>query len=157
MTAALKSWWHARAMRERLLLAGTGVLALLIFGWLLLLRPQAAALDRAHDRLDGTVARLAEVRAAVRRIRAAGRATASATQPVDAVVGQSAVAAGLTVARIETSADGVTLAIDAVRPPALFGWLAGLEQETGIGVRRFSAQRNEDSTISVQMLLGRGG
>ncbi len=157
MTAALKSWWRARAARERLLLGGAGALALLVFGWLLLVRPQAMALNRANDRLDNAVERLADVRAAARRIRAAGHAAASANQPVDAVVGQSAVAAGLTVARIETSPEGVTLAIDAVRPPALFGWLSALETETGISVRRFSAQRNEDNTISTQMLLGRGG
>ena len=47
---------------------------------------------------------------------------------------------------------GATVAIDAARPQALFGWLVRLE-ESGLLVERLRAQANSDRTLAVEAVL----
>jgi general secretion pathway protein M len=50
--AALGSWWHALALRERRLLAGAGAIVVFVLLWSLALRPALRTITQAPAELD---------------------------------------------------------------------------------------------------------
>src|SRR6185503_170107 len=59
----MSAWWHARSERERWLVGVMLVLAAILLGWLLIVRPLADALDAARMRHGETAVALAQARA----------------------------------------------------------------------------------------------
>jgi len=144
-------WWRARSPRERGLLLVMAALAAIVLGWLLVVRPLTDALDAAKARHGAAVVALAEARA--RAGAARGGAGAAPSLPVDSLIGRTASEAGFIGARIAAQGPArATVAIDAARPQALFGWLVRLEQ-SGLVVERLRAQANSDRTLNVEAAL----
>ncbi|HEV2817887.1 MAG TPA: type II secretion system protein GspM [Allosphingosinicella sp.] len=144
----MNAWWEARSARERLLLGIMFALLGLVLAWLIVVRPLADALDAAKERHAAAVVALAEARA--RLPSAAGPAPAG---PADAIVARTAAEAGFTGVRIaRQGAAGASVAIDAARPQALFGWIAEMERR-GLVVERLRAQANADRTLSAEIGL----
>jgi len=151
MSGTFALWWQARTPRERGLLLVMVVLAALVLGWLLVVRPLADALDAAKARHGAAVVALAEARARTEAGR--GPAGAAPALPVDALVARTASEAGFAAARIAAQGPArATIAIDAARPQALFGWLDRLAQD-GVTVERLRAQANSDRTLNVEASL----
>jgi general secretion pathway protein M len=151
MSRSLALWWQARSARERGLLLVMIVLAAVVLGWLLVMRPLSDALDAAKTRHGAAVVSLAEARARAEAGR--GGARAAPALPVDRLVGRTASEAGFTGARVAPQgAARATVALDAARPQALFGWLIRLEQ-SGLVVERLRAQANSDRTLNVEASL----
>jgi general secretion pathway protein M len=145
------SWWSARSPRERLLLAIMFALLALVAGWLLIVRPLADSLEAAKARHAAAAIALAEARAQPM----AGPAPAL-PGPVDAIAARTAAEAGFPGARVTSQGPGrATVAIDAARPQALFGWVARLEAG-GLIVERLRAQANADRTLSAELVLRAG-
>lgn len=144
------SWWAERSPRERRLIQVMGGLALLVLGWLVVVRPLTDALDAAKTRHAAALTALGEARA--RRVPAA-TPTAPPAGPVDALVARTAGEAGFTTARITAQGPGrAMVALDAARPQALFGWVARLEQ-SGLVVERLTARPNSDRTLGAELTL----
>lgn len=149
MSETLTLWWQGRSARERgMLLIMFGLLAIVV-GWLLVVRPLSDWLDAARTRHDAAVVALAEA-----RMRAdAGGARVSAPLPVDSLIGRTAAEAGFTGARIAAQGPArASVAIDAARPQALFGWIAQLEG-SGLAVERLQARANSDRTLAFEATL----
>ncbi len=150
MSATLALWWRDRSPRERGLLLVMVALMAFVLGWLLVVRPLSDALDAAKARHGAAVIALGEARA---RAGTDGAPAPAPALPVDALVGRTAAEAGFAGARIAAQGPArATVAIDAARPQALFGWLARLEQG-GLVVERLRARANSDRTLAVEATL----
>ena len=148
------SWWSERSRREQRLIQVMGGLALIVLGWLLVVRPLLDSLDAAKTRHAAAVVALGEARA---RTIPGATPGAPAAGPVDALVARTANEAGFTNARITSQgAERASVAVDAARPQVLFGWVARLEQ-SGLRVERMNARANSDRTLAAEITLRKRG
>jgi general secretion pathway protein M len=142
------SWWSERSRREQRLIQVMIGLALIVLGWLLVVRPLTDALDAAKTRHAAAVVALGEARA---RTTPGGAPGAPAAGPVDALVARTANEAGFTNARITSQgSERAGVAVDSARPQALFGWVARLEQ-SGLVVDRLTTRINSDRTVAAEI------
>lgn len=153
MKERLSLWWRGRTAREQKLILAMLALAVLVLSWLLVVRPLGDALAEARERHGAAVIALAEARAQAAAIGTIERAPRPALAgPVDALINESAVAAGFPVTRVEREGPGqATLVMDAVRPQAFFGWVGQMERERGLVVERLRATTNSDQSLAVQI------
>ena len=148
------SWWSLRSRREQWLIRVMLGLAVIVLGWLLVVRPLTDALAAARARHDAAVVALGEARA---RGTPGASPTAPAPGPVDALVARTANEAGFTNARITSQGvERASVAVDAARPQVLFGWVARLEQ-SGLVVERLSTRINGDRTLGAELTLRKRG
>lgn len=144
------SWWRERSRREQRLIQVMVGLALIVLGWLLVVRPLLDGLDAAKTRHAAAVVALGEARARALPGTAPG---APAAGPVDALVARTANEAGFSNARITSQgAERASVAIDSARPQVLFGWVARLEA-SGLRVERLTARANSDRTVAAEITL----
>lgn len=151
MTEGFRRWWSERSLREqRLLLVMFALIGLVAF-WLLAVQPLSDRLEEAQRRHGEAVTALAQARgrAALRQGRAVGPA-AAAPLPIDGLVSRTSAEAGFANARIAGQGPTrATFALDAVRAPAFFAWIRGLEQR-GLIVESLRARANSDRTLAVE-------
>ena len=144
------NWWSERSRREQRLIQVMLALAVLVLGWLLVVRPLLDMRDAAKERHAAAVVALGEARARATPGAAPG---APAAGPVDALVARTANEAGFTNARITSQgSERASVAVDAARPQVLFGWVARLEQ-SGLVVERLNARTNSDRTVAAELTL----
>jgi len=146
------AWWRGLSQREQVLVGIMGILAVLVLGWLLIVRPLSAALDGARAREAAAIEAAGAARAQAARIGTVGT-SASAPLPIDSFVTRSAADAGYPGARV--TAQGPTrasLSIEAARPQALFGWIASLEAH-GVVVETLRATAGADHSVAVEATL----
>ena len=144
------SWWSERSRREQRLIQVMLGLAVVVLGWLLVVRPLLDMRDAAKERHAAAVVMLGEARARATPGAAPG---APAAGPVDALVARTANEAGFTNARITSQgSERASVAVDAARPQVLFGWVARLEQ-SGLVVERLNARTNSDRTVAAELTL----
>ncbi|PZU59371.1 MAG: type II secretory protein PulM [Sphingobium sp.] len=156
MIARFRDWYGALSRREQVLVGiMLGLLALVML-WLGVARPVDGGLRGAIARHGEALDRNAAVRAKVAALKALppSRGAGTTALPVAQMVNESVAEAGFTLERNEEQAPGRTeIAIAAVRPQALFGWIAALEQQ-GIVVETINAQpAAATGTVSVQAVL----
>ncbi|HYD13645.1 MAG TPA: type II secretion system protein GspM [Allosphingosinicella sp.] len=148
------SWWMERSRREQRLIQIAAFLAVLVLGWLLVVRPLLDSLDAARARHAAAVVALGEARSRALPGNAPG---APAAGPVDALVARTANEAGFTNARITSQgAERASVAVEAARPQVLFGWVARLEQ-SGLRIERLLARTNSDRTIAAELTVRKRG
>ena len=144
------NWWSERSRREQRLIQVMLALAVLVLGWLLVVRPLIDMREAAKERHAAAVVALGEARARATPGAAPG---APAAGPVDALVARTANEAGFTNARITSQgSERASAAVDAARPQVLFGWVARLEQ-SGLRVERLTARTNSDRTLAAELTL----
>lgn len=151
MSGMASAWWRARTVREQRLLAAMLALFGLVLAWLLVVRPLADALDSARRDHAEAVMSLAEARA---RAAAAGHARGegrrAAPLPVDALLSRTVTEAGFADARVTSRGPArASVAIDAARPQAFFGWVRTMEG-SGLIVESLTARANADRTLAVE-------
>lgn len=153
MKDALRSWWRTRTPREQGLVLAMLALAAVVLVWLLVVRPLGDALSDARARHGAAVVALAEARAQAAAIGTIERAPRPALPaPIEQLIGSAAAEAGFPASRIEREGEHqATLAVDAVRPEAFFGWVRRMESESGLIVERLRATSNSDQTLAVQI------
>lgn len=150
MTEKFTHWWRERSEREQVMLAVMAMLAALVFGWLLVVRPLDAALANARAEQDAAITRL-------ERVKTAAAALDEAGTPIDgsphALIARSAAAAGFVPTRLDPGANGaVMLGLSSAKAVALSKWLKSLEAE-GVHVEQITIRPNSDSTLSVDATL----
>lgn len=150
------SWWRARSLRKRRMLAVMAGLIALALLWFAAIRPLLAARATAEARLQAASTALAQARADAAAFNRGAAAQADAPRPMAPFVTTSATEQGFTNMGVTGARpDEAAIASPQVRPAAFFGWLGQLEAR-GIAVRSLSATANADQTISVQATLGGG-
>lgn len=150
MTEKFTLWWRERSEREQVMLAVMAMLAALVFGWLLVVRPLDVALANARAEQDAAITRLERVKTAAAALDEAGR-------PIDgsphALIARSAAAAGFVPTRLDPGANGaVMLGLSSAKAVALSKWLKSLEAE-GVHVEQITIRPNSDATLSVDATL----
>lgn len=151
------SWWAARSVRERRMLAVMATLLALVLVWFAAIRPLIASRATAEARLLAATTALGQARADAAAFNRGAEAQADAPRPLAPFVTTSAGEQGFTnMAVTGERPDAAVLASPQVRSAAFFGWLGQLEAR-GIAVRSLTASANADQTISVQATLGAGG
>jgi general secretion pathway protein M len=157
MAARLRLWWQERSLRERWLLSLMLGLLFLVISWLLVARPLMIALEEAKLRHGEAVIAVAEARAEADRARRSAAPPSAPALPIDALVSRSATEAGFTGARIIGRGPArASVAVDAARAEAYFGWIAALERQ-GVTVESLRATANPDRTLSTQAVVAAGG
>jgi general secretion pathway protein M len=148
-------WWRLRSVREQRLLLVMAILFVGVLLWLGVVRPLAAAFDRAKLRQAAAVTGLAEARAQAAAIAAIERGgSPRPTAPITVFVGGQAQAAGFGDPHVvPAGAEGASITLGAVRPQAFFAWIARLEREQGVIVETLNARANSDATLTVQATL----
>src|SRR3546814_13273187 len=63
MRDSIQLWWRTRTLREQRLLLAMAGMTLVVFAWLLIIRPLDDALSNARERHGDAVVALAEARA----------------------------------------------------------------------------------------------
>lgn len=151
----MNGWWRERSVREQRLLLLMTALFVAVMLWLAIVRPLAAALDRARHRQAAAVTALAAVREQATALEALRKSMPTRpTTPIATFVGGQARAAGFSGFHVAAAGDErATITIDAVRPQAFFGWIARLEREQGLVVDSLSARANSDATLTVEARL----
>lgn len=152
MSASLLIWWQGRTPRERILLLLLGAIVAAVLLWLAVLRPLGEARENAAQRRRIAEASLPSIRsdaAEVEALQKQRRTLPRSTSPMQAV-SSSAAAAGFALRTIEEQPGGVRVVIDAARPQALFGWIAGLERQ-GILAASLTATPNGDRSLAADL------
>lgn len=156
MKPQLLDWWRARSLREQRLLLVMIALLTVTMLWLGIYRPVQNALSDARARHQEAVIRLGEVRAKAELLRVGG-ARAGAAGPLADTVTRAAAEAGFANATVAAQGDRrVSVSIPSARPGPVMSWTAGLEAQ-GIVVERLNARANADPTLTVDLVLARGG
>ncbi|NNC71359.1 MAG: type II secretion system protein M [Sphingomonadaceae bacterium] len=158
MTEGFREWWKTRTVREQRLVLAAASLAIVIFAWLLVVRPLGLWLDSAKARHDRAVIALAQVESQLAAIDAARAVSRSRPDGrVLDIVQAEAVRAGFNVTQTEAiGSDGVRVIIGSARPQAFFVWVSDLETRLGLDVEALTARPNSDETLSVDVTF-RGG
>lgn len=152
--------FQARTAREQLLLAGLGLILLLMAVWFGLLAP---ALDW---RMDATRRYVSAVegyetvldQAARYRSLAARSEDASEREPLRTLADRSARERGLSISRVQPLEDGrLGVWMDDADANALMAWLGDLSREHGVSAERASLDRSGDNRVRVQLTLMRAG
>ena len=148
----MTAWFTRLTLRERVLLALVGPLALLVglyqFAWLPL---QDARADRLSE-----IAAYRQITAAAAR-RAADPAPVAAPAPADPIatrVTQSAEAAGLQLRRLEPDGAGLRVTLDDVPFGTVMLWLADMQASFAVRVAAIEMDRRPaPGTVSTRLLL----
>ena len=151
------SWWSARSLRERRLLAIAGSLLALVLAWFLFVRPLMDARATADARLQAASTALAQARADAAAFNRGAAAQVDAPGPLAPFITQSATEQGFTnLAVTGNRPDQVAISSPQVRPANFLAWLGQLEAR-GIAVRSLTATAGANQTISIQATLVAGG
>jgi general secretion pathway protein M len=151
---ALRSWWGERSPRERRLLIFMLVLVAAVFLKFLIIRPLTTYVASAQTRLEAAERLRARAFAATQSAMPAGKALSPL--PLAERITQSASEAGFELTRNERDATGATqIEIGFVRAPALYAWLAKLEEQ-GVVVRTLRLTTRSDATLGASLTLGEG-
>lgn len=150
MMERLFGWWRGRSQREQALLGIMIGLFIVVFGWLLVLRPLDSGLAGARADNAIAIAQLERVRSDATALKS-GRAFAAET--AQALVSRSASEAGFTPTRLDPGAEGrVLIALASAKPVALGKWLQALDAQ-GVFVEQISLRPNSDATLAVDATL----
>jgi general secretion pathway protein M len=150
----MRAWFTARSLREQRMILAMLALAAATLIWAAVVIPVRDGLASARSAHRDAVERLGvtlnEV-AAVKRAQRAGIALPEG--PLADTVRARAEEAGFTLAGLDQDgADRVKVSIGTARPPALFAWIAALEQ-AGILVESSAITGNGDQTVAAQLTL----
>ncbi len=146
--SGFEPWWSARSARERTMLAGLAGIALLLIGWMLVVRPLLDWRSAAEARHGDAVQAASEAEMLAGRLGAGGGAVPDAE-----MVRGLATAAGFA-AEVREANGGVSVKIAAARSDLLFGWIESLENRHGLRVIAADIARNTDATLSADLVLG---
>jgi general secretion pathway protein M len=150
MIEQLKSWYLDRSKREQRLLVIMMALLAAVTGWIAVVRPLDAGLERSKADYELAVERLERVRGDALALESGGPV---ATEAPQALVNRLADDAGFSPTRVDPGADGrVLIGLASVKPIALTRWLEALDTQ-GIFVEQISIRPNSDATLAIDATL----
>lgn len=147
----MKDYWAGLSDRERGLLLGCGILAFMVFAWLLVIRPVSHAREAAANELAAAQdlhGLVAEAGREAKTLRAAGQSARAENngEPLRVAVALAARSAGVSISRIQPGDDGLlTIWVDDVASPAFYRWVTTLANEQQITPVKVSLQKSGNS------------
>lgn len=155
MMHALHEMWMARSARERVMLGGLALLLLGVGYVYLALFPAIELRDRALARLTDARKAETEVRQLLPSLaRKNDTAGTVPGEPLNDRLAQLAAAAALQLTRFEPEADGgASITIENVQSVAALQWLASLEREHGLKIRRLTIEPSSTGFVTLQASL----
>jgi len=149
----LRTWFAARSLRERRLIAVMLALLAVTIVWAGVIRPVRGGLITTRERYDDAVIRLGETQARADAVRAILRGKPGRLEaPLPDAVRERADAAGFTLTGLDPDGDRVRVSIASAKATPLLGWIAGLEGD-GVLVDAGSITRNGDGAVAAQLTL----
>lgn len=159
----MKTWWALRNRRERALLLGAALVAVVLAAFQFIARPLwLGRAEAARDR-DAALSYLAAVDSAAQTIAVLERRVSQKMPLADGGLRASGTAAaaeiGVALQRLQPlEGGGVEFWFDAVDAPQLFAWIALMNERFGASVARANVQKNRDqATVQAQVSLLPGG
>ena len=153
----MNAFWAERSARERALLTG-GLVVALVF---ILVQFVFSPLTNFRSDARRDLARAEGIYADVSRSVAAGaqETDADTSQPLRTAIARTAPNFGVSVSRIGADeGDRVDVVIDSAASASLLSWMDMLERDYGADVARAVIRRNRyDQSVSAQVTFARGG
>ncbi len=155
MTKQFRLWWTLRTTREQRMLLAMGATIAVALAWLLIVRPVDDSLADVRARHARAVIDVAAARGQADQIAYLEKIGPPALEmPLAAAITGKAEAAGFAKARVTPDgANRVSIAVDAARAQAFFGWIADLERRDGLIVERLTVRTNSDATLAAEVTL----
>jgi general secretion pathway protein M len=158
----MKAWWETLNTRERGLVAGGTVLALVVVLYVLVWEPLQTSSRRLRQNVAEQRANLAWMRQAAQEIKRLNGASiaqpASDDRSLLTLVDQTARAAGLGAAMKRVAPQGddkLSVQLDSVEFDKLIPWLGALEHDHRITIVNLSADRtNAPGLVNARIILG---
>lgn len=153
---AASAWLDARSRRERVLILGLGLLAVVAVLWYGLALPLMRAREAATLRIETAAELSSRLRTTPAAVGAPGVAPLEGA--LADVVARRAEAAGLALTRVEPDAagEGASIGIDNARYDAVMPFVAALEGADGAQVRNLSVERTgQPGMVRMQMRIVR--
>jgi general secretion pathway protein M len=154
MTPPFAEAWRARTAREKVLIAGLGVILALWAGiaglWQPLQAHRAAVLD--------DIARYTRTATVLTTAAASGIAlpAPASDAPLPAVITDTATAYQLTIRRLQPTADAAEIVLDDAPFEAVLIWLEALERDQGLRIRALTlTRRPEPGIVGATLTVGR--
>lgn len=154
----MSDWWHSLSIREKALIAGAGVLMLLIVGWYGIITPSLNARAEARMARQTAASDLAQLerliamdRAQAPAARSSVSSTAASLSP-DAFktrVTQSAQSTGLAISRLQGggAVSNFSLVFEQADARQLFYWLNEVETRLGGQIERLTVDQAPNGRI----------
>lgn len=155
MVEGIRNWWGNHSAAERRLMAGLGIVILLVIVWLGIWRPIEEGLAAGWARQGAALDRFQSVEAKVAALKSLPTGAGQGVRtPIEQLVSQSAAEAGFTLDRVGSQGAGrMSISIAAAKMSVLLGWLSQLEAQ-GVTVQTISIVPGvTDGTVSVQAVL----
>lgn len=156
----MKAWWMARSGRERQVLSGAAVVALLLLGWAWVWDPLQTSLREARTRVIAVEAAMTRMQAQAEQYR---RLAAQSPVSVNAAPGSLLVRVdgslteagiGSNVLRVDPLESGsVRVQFQGVDFDSLMRWLEALAARDGLRVTEFGAQRVSAARVDARLVL----
>lgn len=150
----LQRWWQIRSTRERSLIGVAGVLLAATLLWFAVIVPFSRAIKDARTRHDAAVTARARIIGKIAVLaELEKRRSPDGAIALPQIALQSATEAGFTLSRNEPQADRrLSIAIPSARTPALYAWLAALEDQ-GVVVEQITLTRIDGQAVAVDAVL----
>jgi general secretion pathway protein M len=157
MIEELKTWFEARAPRERWLLGVAATLSALVIVVYGMLFPAMSALSTARNDLNAAVEKRGRIEAKLASFRGAASGSPVAPiatgQPLQAMVKDSAESAGFELAEVNANgSNGVRFRMASVKAGALLAWISRLETQ-GLELSEIQLRKTEDGFVSADVAL----
>jgi type II secretory pathway component PulM len=153
----MRDWMAGLSASERVLIALAAALALVLGGSLLVLAPLRDGYADARDDYAAAARALREARDGA-MLAEQGGSSGPAEADVRAAAMSTAVARGVSIARLNPVEDGgLSVRLERVEPALLYSWLADLELAHGVGVRRATVRRTQGAeSVEADIVLAGG-
>lgn len=158
----MNPWWYSLQPRERWLVGGGGLLAVLVLGYALLWQPFQRDLRQLRQSVAAQRQDLAWMQQAATLVKQLGSSAASPAaatrggQSLLTLVDQTAKTAGLAnaVKRVEPQGnDKLRVQLDSVSFELLVRWLIVLEQQYRIQIANVTVDRQGNGLVNVRLVL----
>lgn len=149
MSAAIKTWFDARSVRERVMILVMLALFVVVVIWGTVV-PLGEALSSARQRNADAAVRLARTQMQVDAVNALRRMHTAPAGAIDETVRQTAAAAGFTLDSVSPDGNRVRVHINSARGGALMAWLASLETQ-GVLVDELNASDNGNRAVAADI------
>ena len=160
----MRDWFDSLAPRERLFVAGGGVLVAIVAFWAIVIAPLGSGVSSLSTRVEGKQQTLSWMTMAASEIQSAGEVTAVAGNPDQSlvvVIDRTARQAGLgqTLTRNQpVGDDGIRVRLEGASFDAVAGWLGQLQSGYGLTLDAATFERGTaEGTVTASITLRQPG
>lgn len=156
----MRDWFEGLAPRERMFVAGGGVLLILILFWAIVLAPLSSRVGKLSERVEGKRDTLSWMSAAAAEISSAGEVAAGAGDPdqslvviIDRTARQSGLGQSIT-RNQPVGEDGIRVRMEGAPFDTVVAWLGQLQSGYGLSLESATFERaSANGTVTASITL----